>query len=225
MKRIFIISLLSLIMLITSANAGDFFDFFRGKHIKGSGDITTEEREIDNFEYLKSTGSFDIIVNVGEEPTLKITFDDNLIDIVETEVRGKTLTIKSEGNYRSRRNCLIEITVPQLEHVKLSGSGDIEIFGLEGELFELELSGSGEITAEGQVEELEVKISGSGDIDTRDLKAADVYARVSGSGDIKVYASKSFEGRVSGSGDIYYYGNPKDVDRSVTGSGRIRKKR
>ena len=112
-----------------------------------------------------------------------------------------------------------------MKQVRLSGSGDIEVYNLDNESFEFKLSGSGNLSAEGKTDELEVSISGSGDIDTGELIAQIVFARVSGSGDILVHASEELDARVSGSGDIRYYGDPEYKTKSVTGSGHIRKKR
>jgi hypothetical protein len=220
-KLLFVIMVLCLFTV--TASADNFFGLFK-RGVKGSGDISTETRDVKDFNRIKSTGSFDIYVEVGKDYSLEITFDDNLIDLVSTEVRGKTLYLDTEESFRSRRSCKINITVPDLELVKLSGSGDIEVVNLDCEKFEYTISGSGDLIASGKVDELEVRVSGSGDIDTRELIAKVVYASVSGSGDIKLYAEETFEGRISGSGDIDYYGDPENVSTSVSGSGDISKR-
>ncbi len=216
---------MTLMFMVSSVSAGDFFGGLFGKSIKGSGDRVTVERDIENFTRIKSRGSFDIKISVGEEPTLSITFDDNLVEFVTTKVHGKTLEIDSDGSFSSRKGCLIEITVPSLKQVRLSGSGDIEVYNLDSEVFEFKLSGSGDMWAEGKVDELEVSISGSGNIDTRDLIAQIVYAKVSGSGDISVYAKEELNARISGSGDIFYYRNKEYKSNHLSGSGDILKKR
>ncbi|UCC45887.1 MAG: DUF2807 domain-containing protein [Candidatus Zixiibacteriota bacterium] len=195
--------------------------FFR-RHIEGSGDIVSEERIVDSFQRIKSSGSFDIEVKVGEEQTVTVWFDDNLIEYVITEVRRGTLEIRTERSYSSYDGCRIQITVESLEEVSLSGSGNIYVENLAGDEFVCTVSGSGDLTAEGEVNELEIKVSGSGEVDARDLKAREAYVRVSGSGDVDVWATESLTGRVSGSGDITYYGNPEDVSTRVSGSGDIR---
>lgn len=222
MRKLLVI-VLALCLSGTIANAHDFFGLFK-KHIKGSGDIVTESRDVKDFTRIKSKGSFDINIEVGKDYSLKITFDDNLIDIITTEVRGNTLYLDSEESYQAHHSCKIDITVPDLNMVSLSGSGDISITNINTDKFEYVISGSGELTASGKVNELELRISGSGDIDTRELIAKTVHATVSGSGDIKLYAEETFEGRVSGSGDIDYYGNPENVSTSVSGSGDINKR-
>ncbi len=215
-----------LLILATSASADNIWKMLRGEDcIDGSGDIVTQTRDLGEFTRIESSGSFDIYVYVGQKQEVKVTFDDNLIDIVETKVHGKTLDIFCDESFRSRRDCRIEIHIPELKAVKISGSGDVEIYELNGDVFEYQVSGSGDMRAEGKIGELEIKVSGSGDVDTRDLEAQDAYVRVSGSGDVKVFASESLTGRVSGSGDIQYYGDPQHVSRHVSGSGSIRKKR
>ncbi|MDX9858852.1 MAG: head GIN domain-containing protein [candidate division Zixibacteria bacterium] len=212
--------LAAVLMPIGSVVADDWFTW--GNGVKGSGDIVTESRDVGDFDRINSAGAFDIHVTVGPEPTLKIEFDDNLIELIETEVRGGTLRIDSRKSFRSRSDCTITITVPSLERITSSGSGDITVERLSGELFECRLSGSGSITAEGEIGEIEATISGSGDIDARNLKAKSAFARVSGSGEIAVYATDDFDGVVSGSGDIFYYGDPAKTSVNVSGSGRIK---
>ncbi len=213
-----------LVLLATTSAMADWFGF-SSRGIKGSGDLITEEREVEPFRRIESNGAADIFVTVGEKLSVKVTFDDNLIDLIETKTRGKTLKIGNRENYRSRHGCKIEITVPELERVYLRGSGDILVERLEAEFFEFKLSGSGSLVAEGTTNELEVRLSGSGDIDTRGLIAREAYVSLSGSGEIKIRAEESFDGSLSGSGDIAIYGNPPDFSKSVSGSGSIRKKK
>jgi hypothetical protein len=212
------------ILLVAGSVSADWFGFGFGG-IKGSGDAVTEERDVGSFKRIESKGSADIYVTIGKGLSVTVTIDDNLIDLIETEVRGKTLRIDSRENYRTRLGCKIEITVPELERVYLRGSGDIIVERLDAEFFEFRLAGSGNLVAEGSTDELEVRLSGSGDIDTRDLIAQEAYVSISGSGDVRVHAEESFDGKVSGSGDIAIYGNPSDFSKSISGSGSIRKKR
>jgi hypothetical protein len=218
-----IVAAMSLVLLVAGSVSADWFGF--GKSIKGSGDAVTEERDVGSFKRIESNGSADIFVTIGNELSVKVTIDDNLIDLIETEVRGKTLRIDSRESYSTRLGCKIEITVPELERVYLRGSGDVLVERLDSEFFEFKLSGSGSLVAEGSTDELELRLSGSGDIDTRDLTAQEAYAVISGSGDIRVHAEESFDGRISGSGDIAIYGDPSDFSKSISGSGSIRKKR
>jgi hypothetical protein len=209
-----------------SVKADDFFRcLFGGKHVEGSGQAKSETRTVESFEEIELSGAYDVFVTIGPEQKVELTFDDNLIDLIRTQVRGHSLRIFSKESYSSDLNCRVDITVPKLEAVSCSGSGDIDVSDLKGELFEFDLSGSGGLRVDGLVDKLEVSVSGSGDVDARELIAKDVYCSVSGSGNIRVHADSSLDGSVSGSGDISYYGSPEHISTHVSGSGRIHKRR
>ncbi|MFH2056212.1 MAG: head GIN domain-containing protein [bacterium] len=215
--------LMSLIaVLFVSGTATDWLQFNSGRTIKGSGDITAEEREIGDFDRIDTYIGADLTIEIGSPTRLTVAVDDNLQELIRTEVHGHTLTIDSEGSWSTRKGCEIRITVPSLKEIRSFGSGYIEVKKLSGELFSFELDGSGDFWADGEIQELEIELNGSGNVDTRDLQARDVYVSINGSGDAEVMALDSFDGRINGSGNITYYGKPEDVSRSVNGSGRIR---
>lgn len=228
-----------LLLLCTASSQAGWFD--RG--IKGSGDMVTESRRVGEFDRIETVGSWDLVVEVGPEKSVKLTFDDNTIDLITTEVDNGTLEIYSDESFSTRGRCKVEVTVPVLLEVQSSGSGDITVERLDTDRFDFDLAGSGDFVLSGKVGEMrvrlagsgdgtlrgeadvvDIKISGSGDIDATDMKARDARVRVSGSGDVEVACSDRFDGRVSGSGDIAYYGKPADVSTGVSGSGEIRRR-
>ncbi len=212
-----------LLVASTATYADGFFSRF-GRGEKGSGVMKTVELNLPAFTEIRSSGSFDIHVKVGGEQKVMMTIDDNLVDNIETEVHGHVLNIDSKDSYSSEKGCKFEITVPSLDRIKLSGSGDIEVEDLDADEFEYSVSGSGSLRATGKVNDLEVHVAGSGDVDTQDLVAENASVRVSGSGNVKVRVTDSFDGSISGSGNIYYYGNPAHASTSISGSGNIKKR-
>ncbi|MEK7774377.1 MAG: head GIN domain-containing protein [Candidatus Zixiibacteriota bacterium] len=192
---------------------------------EGSGKLTTETVDVPEFTRIRSLGSFDIIVRIGEKQSIKVTSDDNLHDNFSLTVRGKTLRLDVETSYSTREQVRVEITVPKLEHIRCDGSGEIEVTNLSGGEFGYTLAGSADFHATGQVERLDVELDGSGEIDTRDLIATEVFVEIAGSGTALVYAKESIDAVVSGSGDIRYYGDPTHKSTEVTGSGSCRKGR
>ena len=228
-----------LLSVATVPAAAGWFD--RG--VKGSGDVITEERDTEEFTFIECNIGADIDVRVGDSYAITVSVDDNLMELIRTDVRGGTLEIYAEENFNSRRGCRIDITVKSLEGMEISGSGDIKVADLREKDFRFELSGSGDVEIIGTIDHLEVglsgsgdielvgtavrvdlNIAGSGDIDARELHADTADVRISGSGDVQVYVKESLYGRVSGSGDIDYWGNPADVSSTVQGSGSIQKR-
>jgi hypothetical protein len=212
-----------LALLATSATAGNwnFFDGKFGSGQKGSGKLETEERTVEPFTSIDMSIGADLIITIGSPQKLTVTIDDNLLDNIRTRVRGKTLEIESHGSFSTKKNCVIEITVPSLEEIDISGSGEITLKDLDAKEFTFDMSGSGSFEATGKVEQLFIELSGSGEIDTRDLMAQDVEVDISGSGSAVVYAANSLDGDITGSGNIRYINEPEHVSTRVTGSGSI----
>ena len=97
----------------------------------------------------------------------------------------------------------------------------MEIQDAQGTDLRLTVSGVGEITGTGQVDNLEVNVSGVGSAELRELKAKHVEVSVSGTGGAEVYAAESVEASCSGIGGIDVYGNPAQVKESASGIGDI----
>lgn len=233
----------AVLMMFGSAEAGDWFNWtFGGNGVKGSGDTVTEDRDVRKFTWIETSGAFDVFVKAGEKQEVLLTFDDNLIDLIETRVEGKTLKIYSDESYRSKHTCRVEITVPKLEGVTTRGSGDITVSDFDSEAFECHTKGSGDITVKNlNSDVLRCNINGSGDITVRDLDGDFLECRISGSGDfsaegkveeleINVYGSGDVDTRdltakeatvtIKGSGDARVYAE-ESFDGAVYGSGDI----
>ena len=191
--------------------------------ITGSGNIVEEQREVSGFNRIEITGSGDLIIEQSGEESLLVIADDNLLPVLTSNVAGGRLILGTRSN-TSIMNGKIEyhVTVKSLEGLEITGSSDTTIHKLDGDQLDIQISGSGSVTGDGSVSELNVEISGSGDYDGAAITSQDATVSVSGSGEILVNASQTLDADVSGSGDVVYIGNP-DVQQSVSGSGSIRK--
>jgi hypothetical protein len=197
---------------------------FGGSVERGSGRMATEQRDIGSFDRIESNIGAAIIVSIGATQSVSLTYDDNLIGYVTTKVRGRKLVIESSRSFFSSKDCQIKIVVPQLEEVTVGGSGGIEVVGLDADRFALEIDGSADVVASGEVGELVIEVNGSGNVDTRDLVAGEASVEINGSGGVNVMARDYLTATVNGSGDIVYTGNPNQVVKNVQGSGRIRRR-
>ena len=190
--------------------------------VQGSGVEATQSRTVPAFGSVELAGSNDVTISVGDKQSVQVYADDNLIDRVTTAVNGATLVIGDKpGSYTTDSPMRVEVSVPSLSELTLSGSGTITVSGVEGKRFTVTIPGSGVVRASGTTERLDAAISGSGQAELGGLEASAVRAVVSGSGQIIVTATKSLDASVPGSGSIVYGGNPSDVHKSVTGSGEV----
>jgi Putative auto-transporter adhesin, head GIN domain len=222
-KMIAAVSVL-MILLSGTALASKHDIHFGKKGIKGSGDMETREIDVDEFDRIYLSGAFDVEISFGTRQKVEVTIDDNLWDILEVEVDGHSLELGWEKSCRPDGDCKVEIVVESLEAFKLSGAGNVDINDFDGPSFTFSLSGAGDLTMDGEVDDLEIRLSGAGNVDTRRLMARNVEIGISGAGNADVYASESLNGKVSGVGNLDYYGDPERKKTRVSGIGRINQK-
>ena len=189
------------------ASAGTLHDIIgdiTGPAVRGSGTIKTETRQLGAFDVIQSKGSVDLDIRIGPQ-SVTVEADDNLIDVIRTQVSGGALVVDTKGSWSSKHNTIVHITVPSLTALGIQGSGDARLSGLSGD-------------------KLGVKIEGSGDADMGKLDADEVQVRIDGSGDATVNALKSIDTTIHGSGDVTWSGDATHVLSQVYGSGEVRHK-
>ncbi len=188
---------------------------------QGSGVLGKERRNVEPFRVIHVAAGIDLNYRNGPAQSIEIIGDRNLIPIIETSVSGSVLTIAGRKSYQQHLPLTIEITSPNLESLALHGAGDIRLTALRQESFALTLNGSGNVTADGQIDRFSVTVNGAGDINAQGLvsKLADI--RLSGSGDISVTARETLKAYLIGSGEITYYGRPAHIEKRIIGSGDL----
>lgn len=205
-------------------------------------DTAEESRDVGEFNELFLKGSMDVEVKVGEEQSVRVVADSDIIEHIETEVRGDELHISLErGHYRKIKKMTVYVTVPSLKAAGVHGSGDLLVENAKADDFELELhgsgdavfkdatfgdleielQGSGDIEMDGVCKDIEIELQGSGDVDADDLECDTADVTLHGSGDIEVHAKLEADVSVHGSGDVVIAGQPDKVRSRVHGSGDI----
>lgn len=196
-----------------------------GPSVIGSGRVISETRNMSGFSNVSLEGSGRVVVEQGGVESLTVTGDDNILRYVESEVRGGTLVLgeKSGVSLSPSRDIVFKVTLRKLDALEISGSGVAEAKGLQSAKMKIDLNGSGEVSAEGVADDLDISISGSGRFRGDGLKSKRTRIDISGSGSAVVASSETLNAIVSGSGSIEYVGDPQ-VHQDISGSGSIRKR-
>lgn len=189
--------------------------------VRGSGVAATSNRALPDFSGIDLAGSNNVTVVAGTRQSVVVHADSNLLSHVTTQVQAGTLIIGDVGSFTAKSPMYVEVSLPSLTALELSGSGNITVTGVRASRLTITLPGSGDIAASGSVTRLDISIGGSGDAQVTGLIARNVDAVISGSGSIFVTATQSLDAKVPGSGAILYSGNPAQVTTSVTGSGAV----
>jgi hypothetical protein len=189
---------------------------------EGSGIAASQVREVPPFSSVELAGGNNVVIRAGEQQSVVVKADDNLLNRVTTHVKSGALVIgNTPGSLTARSPMSVEVSVPSLNALVLTGSGNIMVNGIKTESLTVTLSGSGNLFGSGAASSLDITISGVGNARFTQLVANNVDAVLSGSGAIFVTATKSLDASIPGSGTITYTGNPQDVTKSVTGAGAI----
>ncbi len=212
------------------------------KTVRGSGNVVTEEREVSGFESVALSGVGQVIITQGDEESLTIETDDNLMRHIETEVRNGTLELGLARNTIPipTQSIIFRVSVDDLTGLTSSGAGSFKIDGLEADRLRVTLSGVGDVGIDslsatdlvvkisgagnvdlaGQVEAQEIDMSGLGRYSAPDLESQTASVRISGAGGAVVWAQDTLDVEISGAGNVEYYGSPQ-VTREISGAGKV----
>jgi hypothetical protein len=212
------------------------------RFVNGSGAVRSEARAVRDFTGVDLSGTGTLVITQGATEALTIEAEDNILAVLTSEVRGDTLRLGVEEGVSIRPTKPIRYTlaVKNLDDVKLSGSGRIEIGALRTERLAVRISGSGDATigglsattlavtvsgsgdieAAGTVTRQEISISGSGAYAAEGLASREARVSASGNGRATVRVADTLDVQISGSGDIAYIGTPR-VATDISGAGKV----
>lgn len=213
----------------------------------GSGQLKSRSVAVDGVTEVVFEGIGDLKIAQGERESLEISAEEDVLELVETEVRGEVLYIRLDrqfwfGGRLPTRGITYRLTVRDLRRVTLAGAGDIrighleteslelnldgagstEVDGLEADAFSLRHRGAGAATASGHVDTQDVLVAGAGSYKGADLVSRSARVDIVGAGDATVWAEEHLEARIEGVGSIRYYGNPT-LEQRVAGVGQIKR--
>lgn len=191
--------------------------------VHGSGVRKTEKRELAAFTSIETSGAFEVEVNCQKPASFEIETDDNIIPLVQTEVRDGVLRVSTTKGYSSSGGIILRVNVPDLESLRSTGAGKFRVTDVKNDHFEINSTGAATVVASGQTKSLKLGSTGAGKIDAHNLRADAAEVSVTGAAAVEVYANDQLDVTVSGAGHVIYSGNPK-VNKHVSGAGEVIKK-
>lgn len=230
------IAIALLLALITSSCAFDV-NFGNGK--KGNGVVVEEARKvIEDFTVVSAAEGLDVFVTQGNDYSISVEADENVIDLIATDIKDGKLRIHTVENIgRATKN--IYVTLPTVTALESSSGADliaksliranrIELDASSGSDLHVEVeaqevyadaSSGADIKVSGTTDRLEADASSGADIRARELLAKTCHADASSGSDISVNVSETLIASPSSGADISYTGEAKVTKKkSVSGS-------
>jgi hypothetical protein len=132
---------------------------------------------------------------------------------------GSQLRFDDDGDYDGPLT--VTLTAPDVRHFGISGAADLAIAGYAQDDLDIDVSGSGTVTAAGKAKSVKLDISGDGNVDLGGLATDSAEAEISGSGKAALAPANAADLHISGDGEIDLKSHPAKLNSDVSGSGRI----
>lgn len=211
--------------------------------VKGNGNVIKQERSVSDFTGIEVGGAFDVYLTQGDKYEVIVEADENLMDIIETEVRGGILKISTSDEIRDADEMNIYITFKTLDdldfsgacevestnklkfdelNLECSGASDVRLTFSAGEL-DLDCSGASQIELLGSAGEVSLDLSGASKLDAIEFEIEELDADVSGASSGKVMVTREISADVSGASSFRYKGDPSISDVDVSGAASFKR--
>ncbi|MDW5417970.1 head GIN domain-containing protein [Iodobacter sp. CM08] len=221
MKRL--LPALVLVICTIQLNPAYAFSLFT-KTIQGSGHIEKQTRMLPAFNRIESetTGRVEIIQ--GNQESITIESDDNIIPAIETVVENGGLKIRHKRIDLNTKTLNIIVRVKELRSINLAGSGSIYAKPLTAKKLIINTAGSGTVElSKLDVSNVSVNLGGSGSVQVQELQSSDLDVSLGGSGSFKSAGNVNILTiSMGGSGQVDTMQlKAKIVKLSMAGSGQV----
>ncbi len=228
---------IALIMALFGSSCAFDINFGDGK--KGNGVIAEDRREVtEEFTVVRASEGLDVYVTQDDEFDITVEADENVIDLIATDIRDGRLKIHTIENI-GRATKKIYVSLPDITGLESSSGADLVVReSIEANKISLDASSGSDLQVALTADEVEadsssgadIKISGEAnvfyadassgsDIKARDFKVKTCNAGASSGADISVYVTESLTAHASSGGDISYSGEASvKKKKSVSGS-------
>jgi len=215
------------------------FDMNFGEGKRGNGVVVKDDRQVtQDFTIVSASEGLDVYVTQGDDFEIMVEADENIIDLIGTDIKNGKLRIHAIENI-GRATKMIYVTLPIITELSASSGSDlvtknmirankISLGASSGAGMKIELvaedvdadtSSGADIRIVGEATMLYVDASSGSDINAREFSVKTCRADASSGADISVNVSESLVADASSGADIRYTGEARvEKKKSVSGS-------
>ena len=202
--------------------AGNLFSFKIGfGGVKGSGNVQTDKRMVDNFKSVEVGGVFIVEITAQKDFSVEVEADDNLLSLIKTESDGETLKIETERRFSTRSPIKVRISAPDVENLHISGASKVSVANLNNDSFGVDSSGASKIKVEGATKTFTIDMSGASKLEAENFKSETVSVDASGASCATVSVSSDLKVDLSGASKVVYYGSPSNLEKRTSGASSV----
>ncbi len=212
--------------------------------VKGNGNVVKKDRTIsDKFNTIEVGRGLDVYLTQSENVNLVVEADENLHDIIITEVEGNTLKIYAEDNISSSKAQKVFVSFTEIQEIESWGGSDVYSTRLiQTDNLKLKTTSGSDMELEVEVDVLDCKSTSGSDLrlsgtanklyaeatSGSDIKAGDLITNIcnasaSSGADLAIHVKEKLYATATSGGDVKYYGDPDDITKKDGASGSIKK--
>ena len=174
--------------------------------VKGSGNVIKDEnRKIGAFTKIHVASGIDGYVKIGNENKVVLEADDNIINLIKTEVKDGTLKVYVDKNVKKAKKMKAYITAKSIEGLYASSGADLIVEStIKGKKLSCKASSGADLHLSAEVDNFNGSASSGADIEIKSLKAKTTNLKASSGADLDISSgsTQSLNVSASSSGDI-----------------------
>ena len=234
MKTISKIFAVTLLFLTTSC--------FLVDGVKGDRNVVTQDRNISSdFDAIHASHGIDVTLTMGSNVSLTLEADENLHDIIRTEVEDGVLRIYAEKNIYSSKKRTVYVTASEMHEIKATSGSSVtsentikaEDFivkttsganvrlALDTESTSCSATSGSNIRLSGRTQKLDASSTSGANVMAKDLEAKICEARATSGSVMSVYASHELDAKATSGGNIRCSGDPEVVRKNSSSGGNV----
>lgn len=212
--------------------------------IKGSGNITTETRNVSqDFKKIEVSRGIKVIVEQSDNKSITVEADDNLQKHIITKIENGVLIIESDESYNSTETPIVNVQLPVTNglsassgskitssntlitesiNVKTSSGSEIQIT-VEADAIKIESSSGSSVEASGKALKLETAASSGSTINAKNLMTNEITSQATSGSSTDVYPVLKLEAKASSGSSINYHNDPKSISKEESSGGSVSK--
>jgi hypothetical protein len=231
-----ILIVLIITTLLGSCNVNMF------NRINGNQNVVKEDRTTkEDFTKIRVSTGLDLYISQGSKNKITVEADENLQEIIITEVLNGELKIYVEKNIWRAKARKIYVTIKNLEAITATSGSDVYTnetlkvnnlnisatsganikISVEANTIETTATSGSDIEISGITNDYFSNATSGASIDGYELKSENATVNVTSGASINVFASKSINAKATSGGNIDFKGNPKKVDKKSNSGGSI----
>lgn len=212
--------------------------------VNGDGNVISKKRKISNdFVRISASRGLDVYITKSRNISLEVEADENLHELIQTEVKNGTLYITASKNINMASAKKIHLSADNINEIQVNSGAEVyseNTFSSErlvlsvssgaharmdlkvGDLTCQSSSGAG-MEISGEADNLKASSSSGSDIVAYELVAKECTASASSGSDIKLHVTDKFDGRATSGADIRFKGNPEKIHKNDNSGGSVKK--